>query len=160
MEYFSAHLAQGFIVLGLILLAVEVLVLGFSTFVLFFIGVGAIATGILIALGVIPETFLNSLLVTAIISAVVTLISWKPMKKMQNKVESKHVDNDMIGHRFVLTEDLLIGQTITHRYSGINWQVKAKEQLSAGTDVKIIDIEVGLLTVERVESLSTKPKVF
>lgn len=160
MEYFLAHLAQGFIVLGLILLAIEVLVLGFSTFVLFFIGIGAISTGILMALGVIPETFLNALLVTAIISAVVTLISWRPMKKMQNKVEPKHVNNDMIGHQFVLTEDLLIGKTVTHRYSGINWQVKAKEPLSAGTEVRIIDIEVGLLTVERVDSLSSQPKVF
>lgn len=151
MEYFLAHLAQSFIVLGLILLAIEILVLGFSTFVLFFIGVGAIATGALIALGVIPETFLNSLLITAIISAAVALISWKPMKKMQNKVELKQVKNDMVGHQFVLTEDLLIGQTVTHRYSGINWQVKAKEQLSAGTEVKIIGVEVGLLTVDRVD---------
>ncbi|MFQ3176693.1 MAG: hypothetical protein ACI93H_001694 [Psychromonas sp.] len=151
MEYFLAHLGQSFIVLGLILLAVEVLVLGFSTFVLFFIGVGAIATGTLMALGVIPETFLNSLLVTAIISTVVALISWKPMKKMQNKVESKSINNDMIGHQFVLTEALLVGKTITHRYSGINWQVKAKLPLSAGTDVKIIVVEVGLLTVARVD---------
>ncbi|PKH03293.1 activity regulator of membrane protease YbbK [Psychromonas sp. MB-3u-54] len=151
MEYFLAHLGQSFIVLGLILLAVEVLVLGFSTFVLFFIGVGAIATGALMALGVIPETFLNSLLVTAIISTVVALISWKPMKKMQNKVESKHVNNDMIGHQFVLTEELLVGKTVTHRYSGISWQVKAKQPLSAGTEVKIIEVEVGLLTVARVE---------
>ncbi|MFT7054329.1 MAG: hypothetical protein ACJAU1_001891 [Psychromonas sp.] len=150
MGYFLAHLAQVFIVLGLILLAIEVLVLGFSTFVFFFIGVGAIATGVLIALGVIPETFLNSLMVTAVISTAVALISWKPLKKMQNKVESKHVSNDMIGHQFILTEDLLIGKAVTHRYSGINWQVKAKEPLSAGTEVKIIAIEVGLLTVSRV----------
>ncbi|HEY7867335.1 MAG TPA: NfeD family protein [Psychromonas sp.] len=150
MGYFLTHLAQSFIVLGLILLAIEVLVLGFSTFVLFFIGIGAIATGALMALGVIPETFLNSLLVTAVISTAVALISWKPMKNMQNKVESKHVKNDMIGHQFILAEDLLIGKTVTHRYSGINWQVKAKEQLSAGTEVKIIAVEVGLLTVARV----------
>ncbi len=151
MEYFLANLPQSFIVLGLILLAIEVLVLGFSTFVLFFIGIGAIATGALMALGVIPETFLNSLLVTAIISTAVALISWKPMKNMQNKVESKHVNNDMIGHQFILTEDLLIGKTVTHRYSGINWQVKANEPLSAGTEVKIIALEVGLLTVARVD---------
>ncbi|MFT6925277.1 MAG: hypothetical protein ACJAZP_000857 [Psychromonas sp.] len=151
MEYFLAHLAQSFIVLGLILLAIEVLVLGFSTFVLFFIGIGAIATGILMALGIVPQTFLNALLITAIISAAAALISWKPMKNMQNKVESKPVDNDMIGHRFVLTEDLLTGKTVTHRYSGINWQVTAQEPLSAGTEVQIIEIEVGLLTVAKAD---------
>jgi inner membrane protein len=151
MGYFLAHLAQSFIVLGLILLAIEILVLGFSTFVLFFIGIGAIVTGTLIALGIIPETFLNALLATAIISTAVALISWKPMKNMQNKVESKDVKNDMIGHQFILAKDLLIGQTITHRYSGIDWQIKAKQPLSAGTEVKIIAVEVGLLTVVQVK---------
>ena len=73
------------------------------------------------------------------------------MKRMQNSVELKQIDNDMIGHQFVLTEDLAIGRTVTHRYSGIDWQVKAKEQLPAGTEVKIISMEVGLLTVERVD---------
>ena len=150
MEYISSNLPQTLVVLGLILLAIEVLVLGFSTFVLFFIGIGAIATGILMAMGFIPETLLNSLLATAIISTIVALVSWQPMKRIQNKVELNQVDNDMIGHQFVLSEDLAIGRTITHRYSGIDWQVRAKEQLAAGTEVKITSMEVGLLTVERV----------
>ncbi|MEH6452103.1 MAG: NfeD family protein [Psychromonas sp.] len=151
MEYIYTHLPQTLVVLGLILLAIEVLVLGFSTFVLFFIGIGSIATGVLMALGLIPETVLTSLLATAIISIVVTLIGWKPMKRMQNKVEISTVNNDMIGHRFILTEELLIGRTTTHRYSGIDWQVKAKQEIAAGTEVKIISMEVGLLTVERVD---------
>jgi inner membrane protein len=150
MEYIFSHLPQTFVVLGLILLAIEVLVLGFSTFVLFFIGVGAITSGALMATGLIPETVLSSLLATAIISTVVALVSWRPMKNIQNKVEVSHVDNDMIGHRFFLAEDLAIGKTITHRYSGIDWQVTAKEQLAQGTEVRIIGIEVGLLTVELV----------
>ena len=151
MEYFFSNLSQILIVLGLILLAIEVLVLGFSTFVLFFIGIGFISSGILMGLGFIPETILNALLATAIISTVVALISWKQMKKIQNKVESKQVNNDMFGHQFTLTEELVVGKTITHRYSGIDWQVKAKEPLAAGTEVKIISMEVGLLTVERVD---------
>ncbi len=151
MEYIFSHLSQTFIVLGLILLAIEVLVLGFSTFVLFFIGIGAIATGVLMAMGLFPETLFNSLLATAIISTFIALVGWKPMKRIQNRVELKQIDNDMIGHRFVLAEELAIGRTVTHRYSGIDWQVKAKEQLPAGTEVKIVSMEVGLLTVERID---------
>jgi membrane protein implicated in regulation of membrane protease activity len=150
MEYIFSHLSQTLIVIGLILLAIEVLVLGFSTFVLFFVGIGTIATGILMLFGVIPETLLNSLLAIAIISSLVALLSWKPMKRMQNSVELKQVNNDMIGHQFILSEALNIGQTITHRYSGIDWQVKAKEQLPIGTEVKIISMEVGVLTVQQV----------
>lgn len=151
MQYIFSHLAQTLIVLGLILLAIEVLVLGFSTFVLFFLGIGTIVTGTLMAMGLFPETILNALLATAVISTFIALFAWKPMKRIQNRVELKQVNNDMIGHQFVLTEELNIGQTIIHRYSGIDWQVKAKEQLPAGTEVKIVCMEVGLLTVERVD---------
>lgn len=150
MQYILSHLPQSLVVLGLILLAIEVMVLGFSTFVLFFIGIGTIATGALMAMGLIPETLLMSLFTTAIISALIAVFSWKPMKRMQNKVEVKQVNNDMIGHQFILAEDLAIGGTISHHYSGINWKVKATKALPAGTEVKIIKMEVGLLTVESV----------
>ncbi len=152
MHYIFSHLAQTLIVLGLILLAIEVLVLGFSTFVLFFIGIATIASGILMAVGIIPETLLSALLATAVITTLLALFSWKPMKRMQNRVELNPVNNDMIGHRFILPEALNTGQTIIHRYSGINWQVKAKEPLPAGTEVKIISMEVGVLTVERADN--------
>lgn len=150
MEYILSHIPQSLVVIGLILLAVEVMVLGFSTFVLFFIGIGAIATGALMAIGVIPETLLISILATAIISTLTAVFGWKPMKIMQNKVEVKQINNDMIGHQFVLSEQLVLGQSISHHYSGISWQVRAKETLPAGTEVKIVSMEVGLLYVERV----------
>jgi membrane protein implicated in regulation of membrane protease activity len=150
MEYILSHLPQTLIVVGLILLAIEVMVLGFSTFVLFFIGIGSIITGALMAMGVIPQTLLMSLLATAIISSFIAIFTWKPMKRMQNKVEVKQIDNDMIGHQFYLAEELVIGQTISHHYSGITWQVKAKDTLAIGTEVKIIKMEVGILTVEQV----------
>lgn len=151
MQYILSHLPQILVVLGLILLAIEVLVLGFSTFVLFFVAIGSITTAGLMAMDLIPATVLTALLATAIISTLVALVSWKPMKQFQNRVELKQVDNDMIGHTFVLPEDLHIGKTITHRYSGIDWQVKSKQQLLLGTDVKIVKMEVGLLTVESVD---------
>ena len=150
MDYIFLHLPQALVVLGLTLLAIEILVLGFSTFVLFFVGLGTIFTGILMALGLLPETMLNALLATAISSTVVALISWQPMKRLQNKGEIHQVKNGMIGEQFTLAEDLPLGKTITHRYSGINWQVKANVTLLAGTEVKITEMQVGLLTVEQV----------
>ena len=150
MGYLLSHLPQTLIVLGLILLAIEGLVLGFSTFVLLFIGLGSIITGGLMYIGLLPESLLNSLLVTAIIATIIAIFSWKPMKHMQNNVEIKQIDNDMIGHQFFLNSDLVLGQTINHRYSGIDWQVRSKTPLAAGTEVKIISMEVGLLTVEKI----------
>tara|TARA_R110001583_G_scaffold9433_5_gene44779 strand:+ start:5630 stop:6085 length:456 start_codon:yes stop_codon:yes gene_type:complete len=150
MEYILSHLPQTLIVVGLVLLAIEVMVLGFSTFVLFFIGLGSIITGALMAMGVIPQTLMMSLLATAIISSFIAIFTWKPMKRMQNKVEVKQINNDMIGHQFYLSEELALGRTVKHQYSGITWQVKAKEALPVGTEVKIVKMEVGILTVERV----------
>ncbi|RBW47734.1 NfeD family protein [Psychromonas sp. B3M02] len=148
MDYFLTHLPQSLVVLGLIFLVIEVLVLGFSTFVLLFVGIGTIITGVLMALGLLPETLVNALLATAVISSLVALISWQPMKRMQNKVESHQVDNGMVGETFTLEEDLLLGKTVTHRYSGIDWKVKSKQPLMAGTEVKIVNMQVGVLTVE------------
>jgi len=151
MQYLLSHLPQTLVVVGLILLAIEVLVLGFSTFVLFFIGIASIITGLLMLTGLLPSTGLTALLAIAVISMFVALVSWQPMKRMQNKVELKQVDNGMVGHLFTLSEDLNIGETIIHNYSGIDWKVKAKEDLVAGTEVKIIKMEVGLLSVESVD---------
>ncbi|MHA2940017.1 NfeD family protein [Vibrio sp. RC27] len=151
MDYILSNLAQSYVVIGLLLLAIEVLVLGFSTFVLIFVGIGMIAVGVLMFLGVFPETVMNSLLATAIISTLVALFSWKPMKRLQNKVDSTKTTNDMIGHRFFLTDELLVGHRVNHRYSGIEWKVKAKQPIEAGTEVQIVHMEVGLLTVERVD---------
>jgi len=150
MAYFLSHLPQTLIVLGLLLLVVEILVLGFSTFVLFFVGIAIIITAGLMLLGIIPETILASLSSTAIISAVIAVVCWKPLKRMQNKVEIKQVDNGIIGYTFTLSEALALNKTITHHYSGIDWQVCAKEALVAGTEVKIIKMDVGILTVEKV----------
>jgi len=150
MEYILTHLPQTLVVLGLIFLVIEVLVLGFSTFVLLFVGVGTIITGLLMALGFLPETLVNALLATAVISSLVALVSWKPMKRMQNNVEAHQVENGMVGETFTLEEDLLLGKTVSHRYSGIDWTVKSKQALIAGTEVKIVNMQVGVLTVEAV----------
>lgn len=151
MENFLLHLPQALIVLGLILLGIEVLVFGLSTFVLLFVGIGSILTGILMYVGLLPPTLLNSLLATAILSLIAAVISWKPMKRIQNNVVLNQVENGMIGDQFELNEDLEIGQAINHKYSGIDWQVKAQESISAGSTVKIIKMDVGILTVERIK---------
>ncbi|NRA55002.1 MAG: NfeD family protein [Gammaproteobacteria bacterium] len=150
MAYILDNLAQSYIVLGLILLTIEVTVFGFSTFVLFFVGIATIITGGLIAAELVPATVLASLLTTAVVSLVVALVSWRPLKSFQNDVEVTKVDNDMVGHRFFLSEDLSVGRTVNHRYSGIDWQLQAKENLALGTHVSIVEVKVGILVVSKV----------
>ena len=150
MDYIAAHLAESLIIIGLILLAIEVLVLGFTTFFVFFIGVGTIATGTLMLWGIVPATWVNALWLTALLTGIVALLSWRPLQRMQQQHGSKTVDNDMIGHRFVLSAPLNSDTQVMHRYSGIDWQVKSTQSLPAGTEVRIVSMQVGILIVESV----------
>lgn len=150
MSYFIENMGEAFIVLGLVLLAVEILVLGFSTFVLFFVGIGFVITGALLSFAVIPSELLTALLVSAVVTSIVAIVFWRPLKRSQNKVEDDNVTNDMIGHRFYLFEPLTVGKTVTYRYSGIDWQVMARDDIAAGSEVEIVDVAVGILTVKLV----------
>jgi hypothetical protein len=54
MNWISNNLPESLIMAGLALLLIEVVVLGFSTFVLFFVGLAALVAGGLMAVGVLP----------------------------------------------------------------------------------------------------------
>jgi len=151
LEFVIAHLGQSLIVVGLILLAIEILILGFATFVLFYIGCGAIITGILISMGIIPSELLFASSSVALLSGLIAVVSWRPLKSLQNNVEHTKPSNDMIGHRFMLDQDIAQGQSITMKYSGIDWLVRSEKPILLGLEVEIIDISVGRMQVKVVE---------
>ena len=55
MNWINDNLSESLIIVGLALLVIEVVVLGFSTFVLFFVGLAAVVAGGLMAVGVVPH---------------------------------------------------------------------------------------------------------
>ena len=57
MIWLSENLSGILIFLGIALLAVEMLVFGFSSFILFFIGLACLITGLLIFLGLLAASF-------------------------------------------------------------------------------------------------------
>jgi len=150
MDYITDNLAQSLIILGLLLLSIEILVLGFSTFVLFFIGVAAVITGGLISLDILDSKIVDALLTMCILSVVIAILSWKPLKAFQNRVEPSKTTNDMIGNKFILTQALVTGQQTTCSYSGIDWKVSSEDDIAIGMEVEIIDVSVGQLRVKQV----------
>ena len=60
MNWISNNLCEFLIMAGLVLLVIEVVVLGFSTFVLFFVGLAALLAGGLMAIGAIPDSTLSA----------------------------------------------------------------------------------------------------
>ena len=92
--WLSDNLGIGLISVGLILLVIEIAVLGFSTFVLFFVGGAAVITGLLMQIGVVEDTNLNATLYVSLFTALLAAFLWKPLKNMQKDVDPKKASND------------------------------------------------------------------
>ncbi len=148
MNWISNNLSESLIMAGLALLAIEVVVLGFSTFVLFFVGLAALAAGGLIAVGVIPASMLSALSSVGVLTALFAILLWRPLKSMQGNVESKKVTSDLVGHSFILNEAVSMTKNPAYRYSGIDWKLSSEQELSAGTLVEVTGVAVGKFTVK------------
>lgn len=148
MNWVTANMAESLIIIGLALLVIEIVVLGFSTFVLFFVGIAAVITGGLLYIGVLPDSLLSALSSTAFFTALLAIFLWRPLKSMQNKVESKKVTSDLVGHSFVLMENVAPGLSPIYRYSGIDWKLISHEELNSGTSVEVTDVDVGVFHIK------------
>ena len=146
--WLSDNLGIGLISVGLILLVIEIAVLGFSTFVLFFVGGAAVITGLLMQMGVVEDTNLNATLYVSLFTALLAVFLWKPLKNMQKDVDPKKASNDLIGLTFIVATDISAERPGMHRYSGINWRVVSQDPIASGTKVEVIAVDVGQFTIK------------
>jgi membrane protein implicated in regulation of membrane protease activity len=155
-DYIQSHQAEFWIAIGFLLLAIEVLVMGFSTLFLFFIGLGALVTGFLMTSGLLPETWTAGISSLGICSAIVAGALWQPLHRMQGKrTPKKDVSSDFTGLEFVLEHEITTTAPGTKRYSGINWKVEIDsgagvESVPAGQRVVVASVDVGLFRVKPV----------
>ena len=155
-EYINDNLSGFWIALGFALLATEVLVFGFTTIIFLFAGLGALASGLLMSIGVIPETWIAGTACFGIATGVSSAILWKPLKSMQDSSEPvKKPTSDLVGLEFVLLDDVAVSSPGKYRYSGIDWVVEIDSSSDAGTlakgdRVRVVSVDVGLLRVTRV----------
>jgi len=156
MEYIYAHQAGFWITLGFIFLALEVLVFGFTTIVMFFAGLGAITAGLFMKFGLIPQTWIAGIACFGISTGVYSILLWRPMKRIQSN-SSPQVDqsSDLIGLEFVVAQDITLLQPGTTKYSGISWRVEIDkdagvDSLSAGQRVTVTSLDAGLFRVKPV----------
>ncbi len=152
MNWISNNLCEFLIMAGLVLLVIEVVVLGFSTFVLFFVGLAALLAGGLMAIGAIPDSTLSAFYSVGVLTALLAMLLWRPLKSMQGKVEVKKVTSDLVGHSFILNETVSMTQNPAYRYSGIDWHLSSEQELPAGTLVEVTGVAVGKFIVQAKES--------
>ena len=146
MSWLTANLATLLLIIGIALLAVEVGVFGFSVFLLFFVGLACIVTGVMMWF-LIPQTLAWGLGMVAVLSVTFAVLLWGPLRRIQNTGGNATVTNDLVGHAFVLERDLAIGAHGKHRMSGVDWKVRSDVDLKAGTPVQVVKVDVGELTV-------------
>lgn len=147
MEWLASNFSTLLIFIGIVLLVIEVGLLGFAVFILFFIGMACILTGALIMLGLLPDTLASAFSSIAVLSLLLAVVLWKPLKKMQDSADSHSQKGDFIGHAFRLEQDVSSSRYGSYRLSGVEWKVRSETPLSAGLEVEITKVEVGLLTV-------------
>lgn len=147
MDWLANNFPTLLIVLGIALLALEVGVFGFNVFILFFIGLASILTGLLIMTGLINTGLQSAFGSIAMLTLLLALVLWKPLKKFQDNSRNQVVKGDFIGHSFLLEHDVSAHQFSSHKMSGISWNVKSETPLAAGTEVEVVKAEVGELTV-------------
>jgi membrane protein implicated in regulation of membrane protease activity len=148
MDWAFNNLAESLLILGILLLVIEVAVLGFSTFVLFFVGCAAVVTAGLLYVGIIPDSWLSAMFSTGLLTGVSAVLLWKPLKNMQTQVDTTKVKGDLVGHSFILVEDVAPELTPEYHYSGIDWKLKANEYLVAGTQVEVTQADVGVFHIK------------
>jgi membrane protein implicated in regulation of membrane protease activity len=149
MAWFDSNFPLLLVVVGIALLAIEVGLLGFSVFILFFLGLASIATGLLMVVGLLPQTLVAAFGGVAVLGLVFAVALWKPLKNMQNSGTAGEVKGDFIGYRFVLAGNCGPNDYSAHRMSGVDWKVRSETPLQAGTEVEVIKAEVGMLTVRQ-----------
>ncbi|MGQ7846224.1 NfeD family protein [Granulosicoccus sp. 3-233] len=154
MDTLSINQATIWLTLGFLLLAIEAIAFGFTSGLLLFGSLGALLTGGLLWLSVVPNSFVAAIACFAVATSVITLVLWRPLKRLQSGAELGHDrSSDLIGLSFVLSSDVSDSAPGVHKYSGIHWRVEPAEQvpdrlISAGTRVKVSAVSVGVFYVE------------
>ena len=148
-EFFSV--AECLAIIGVVLIVVEVLFFGFSTFFLLFVGLSCMITGLLMSVSVIPESTVYALSFVSIFSIILAVGLWKHLKRLQTPAGNNEIEVGLVGHKFELNADLSPNKVLEYRYSGVDWIVKSSEAIKAGQIVKVINLDVGVLIVTKAE---------
>jgi len=145
---FFENTAQMLMAAGVIMAAIDIVLLGFATFFLTLVGLAVLTTGILLHFGIITDSWTMLSLSIAVLSGLYSALLWKPLTKLQKPQPKTNVHSDLFGHQFRLETGVSPESAGSYQYSGITWRIESDEELVAGTQVEVTDIQVGMMTVK------------
>ena len=132
-----------FLVLGVVLVATELLVFQFTTFWLFFIGLGALVAAAFawVAGG---STLLVTTAVFVVASATITALLYAPIRKWQSG-PSQISDHNAIGQKVLVKTAITPSSAGTVSWSGSEWQAEllegAEGELTPGQTASVVQVE-------------------
>ena len=130
--YISANHAHLFYVLAGLSFVVELTLLGMSGPLLFF-AIASFITAILISIGLISGWEIE-IFTLGVLTALITFLAWKPLKRFQNSGDGSDNSSDMIGREVPVSKAVSQAKG-SIRYSGIDWN----SRLDEGAGVESID---------------------
>lgn len=151
MQYIAGHHDHFFYLVAGISFIVELTILGFGGPLLFF-AIASFMTGVLISLGVISGWEME-IFTLGVLTALTTLLLWKPLKNFQNSGGGADTSSDMIGKQVSASSDIT-ANTGSIRYSGIDWNSRLDNQAEVET---IADGEPCIITSVNGNIMIVKP---
>ena len=125
MEYFLENPDHLWYLIAGISFVIELSIMGLSGPLLFF-ALASLATGILVSLGIV-NGWQSQILTVGILSAVIAVILWKPLKALQNSKDKTDNSSDMIGLKVPVSAPIT-ATSGSIRYSGIDWQARLADE--------------------------------
>ncbi|WP_457798867.1 NfeD family protein [Methylocystis sp. S23] len=135
--------ANASLVAGLVLLAIDVVVIGLSP--IMFVGAGAIvASALLYATGWRPA-LAETLALIAGASLLVALVGWRPLQRFQATDVQEDQSSDLIGRELVTTHEVTKDSGRVY-WSGLEWDARLSadapiESLAPGARARVARVE-------------------
>ena len=145
---FVISIPQILVIVGILLLVAEIIFFGFATFVLFFVGIAMLIVGAAMTIGLLPTDLMTAIFSVSILAIVSAAVLWKYLKKLQSTKWNKKIEVGLVGYEFKLDVDISPDKSVKHFYSGIEWDVISEDKIKKNTPLRVIQVEVGKLTVK------------
>lgn len=139
-----------FLLIGVGLVALELLVFQFATFWLFFVGLGALVAAAF-AFIFTGSGYVATTAVFLLASVVITAALYAPIRRWQKK-PSPIAGNNAVSQRVKVTKTITATQGGTVNWSGSEWQAElasgSKQELHDGDWARVVDVQGIRLIVE------------
>lgn len=136
------------LVFGMLLMALEVLV---PAMLIMWFGFGALVVGV--ALWLVPSLSLGIQILIFGLVSLISVFGWRKSRFSEENIKSdspelNHRLQSHIGKEYVLTTALIDGRG-TMRVGDTAWRVSGKDDLPAGTRVRVTGVDGVMFTVEK-----------